>query len=230
MICTFVSSLLMSNKLSVNADDSEVESKYNSYIQEEYEKFLEEHNAHYLDELDQELINEWMYRAEEIKEEFFGPRDNLIAEETGDIINTPVLGDYTGHIFISYDQWLSSWNHGHAAIGYGNGTVEILGPSYTVQQYGVNRVMAFYFSNTGGYYGVYGASPYNYQTAANNAYSLIGTGYLTDGSGVSCSSLVGIAWSAAGFSINGTTPHYLANDSSTYLIYAWDGSYGGITQ
>lgn len=64
MICTFVSSLLMSNKLSVNADDSEVESKYNSYIQEEYEKFLEEHNAHYLDELDQELINEYSIKWE----------------------------------------------------------------------------------------------------------------------------------------------------------------------
>lgn len=45
------------------------------------------------------------------------------------------LDDYTGGIFTHYDSSFASWIHGHAAIGYGIGTIEIMNYKETVKQY-----------------------------------------------------------------------------------------------
>ena len=187
------------------------------------ETYFAEHNVQSREELTSDQINELSLLIQTEKSRIFG-------DETG-ISTCAYLSDYTGGIFLQFDSSSNmgslGWDHGHAAIGYADGTVEILGPSYTVTQYYHNRIEQWYDCNTGGFYTVRSATGANNLAAASNAHGKIGSRYYVVGtldfSGYTCSGLVATSWTEAGFNLGGkwTTPAGLENNSLTILQWLW---------
>lgn len=139
------------------------------------------------------------------------------------------LDDYTGGIFIHYDSSFSSWIHGHAAIGYGIGTIEIMNYKETVKQYFGGRINEWYGHKTGGFFTMQGADKADNKAAADNAVAKYGTGYwiISEDSfgGYTCSGLVAVSWEEAGFGLGGRTasPRIIEKNSKTRLMFLWPG-------
>lgn len=215
--------LLSISLVSVSAEEKVT---YDDYMicnsaDEVYELYLKNHNATDRSDLSNDQNNELCLLIEEYKSLKYG-------NDLTTINSRERLSDYTGGIFIHFDSQSGSWAHGHAAIGYGHGTVEIVDYNSTVQQHGSSRLERWYSAKTGGFYTVKGANASLNQNAANNAYAKIGTGYWIIGDtgefgGYTCSGLVAVSWGEAGINLGGrlATPNSLSTNANTVLQFLW---------
>lgn len=223
IVLSLVFSLLFvsfNSKININADSKDDYMNFGS-IDELYDAYLKNNNAYEREDLSIEESNELSLLIQEYKELHYNIEQSKATRTK--------LSDFTGGIFLHFDSTTSSWNHGHAGIGYGTGVIEILNPNSTVQKYGPSRVREWYGKNTGGFYTVRGARAADNSNAANNAYNKIGTGYWLIGNtgefgGYTCSGLVAISWYEAGFDIGNkaATPKSLENNSKTILQFLWE--------
>ena len=160
------------------------------------------------------------------KSKFYGTKSiiNLSSNFSARAEVIKSLSDYSGGVFIHMDSSTGFWNHGHAAIGYKAGTVEIRGPKYKVSSYGESRLIEWYNAKTGGFYTVKGANTAKNNSAAAKAYTFIGKKYITEDSisGFTCVTVVTRAWAQGGnIKLNASTPSQLASLSKLVRQFKW---------
>ena len=218
-----VVSLLTTSSVQIFAEEPEYSNTES--IEELYNAYLNNHDVTDRVELTPEENNELSGLIQSYKEKTLHSYPSPISRTR--------LNDFTGGIFIHYDSATGSWQHGHAAIGRGLGTVEIMNPNSTVKVYDESRIKEWYKKPSGGFFTVKGANGTHNTNASNYAANEVGTGYWLIGDtgewgGYTCSYLVAYAWNKAGFYIGGrlVTPSGLENSANTILQFRWaDVSY-----
>lgn len=197
-----------------------LQNEINTYLY----SYLEDHNANDISELLDVEKEAVLDHIEDIKGNYYGTTASNVIQPN--YLNP--LSSYTGGVFIQFDSSTAfggcfTYEHGHAAIGNGVGTIEIRGPGYTVSSYGSGRIAEWYQRNSGGYYTMTSATNFDKQMAAQYAANYIGRPYFTVNpvTGMSCVSVVTGAWYLAGYSLNAVTPTQLAACSQLVRQFSW---------
>lgn len=196
ILATFM--LLCTSPTKVLAEDNLTEEDLYNRIELIVDDYLKKHNVKEIYELNDLDTNILLDMIENEKNKFYGDKKfvNISSNFARRAEAIRPLADYSGGIFVHMDSATSSWNHGHAAIGYYVGTIEIRGPHHTVSHYGESRLIEWYNANTGGYYTVRGVTKQQCDSAAARAHDFIGSGYAP--SGLTCVMVVTRAWSQGG--------------------------------
>lgn len=208
----------------VKANDSETDTfpvtveGLQVYLDNFTEEYLKNNDVSEHYQLSALSMNDLSNKIQDIKDRFYGTTLMPLAS----------LDDYTGGIMLEFKSNTLGFPHGHAALGYEDGTIEILGPDYTVQQENSDHFRDYWETRTtGGFYTVRGATKTNNNKAGENAYDVIGSGYglaMTPSGGFTCSNLVEYAWdNVSGFNgkINGITPQAIENSAAVVKQWSW---------